>query len=1233
MGIVYEAYDHERDCRVALKTLRQLTPETLTRFKREFRAVQGIHHPNLVRLGELIANGDEWFFTMELVEGDDFLSYVRPIDSSPLRSLLKFNPRAREAPSDTADLEFDEAKLRTSLCQLAEGLAALHAAGIVHRDVKPSNVRIEHTGRLVLLDFGLIAELDGRTPTSNHRMVGTLEYMAPEQGDESAVGPEADLYSVGAVLFEALTGRAAFEGRGIEVLVGKRENDAPRPSEVTPDVPSDLDDLCAQLLHRDPAERPSATQVVRWLHAPSSAPSARTRSSNPPPIGHPHAAPAFVGRGEELALLEGALGDVRSGKAVSVLVQGESGVGKSALVRHFLERRARDPGVCVLSGPCYEREAVPYKAFDGVIDALVRFLMRLSDEAARALLPTKPGPLVQVFPVLRRVPAMAALTTTALPAMDPLELRDRAFAVLRELLARLAAQYRTIIAIDDAQWADSDSIGLLIEVLHPPDAPNLLLLATVRTAVASAVATQPQSASANELTRDLHAAIPGDVRLMNLERLPHAQACELARCILERSGGLDFVSAAWVAEEADGHPLFIDALARYSVSHTVRDERAVIRLDEVLGAPIRRLQPSERRVLELLAISSGPVAEDILAIAAQLEPDPFARAMAVLRAGHLVTTGGAHRSDLVVLYHDRIRVAVKQRIFRNERPDLHKRLATALETGGSGDAQALAAHWYGAGDTKQATRYARMAADHATHALAFERAATLYDWTLRLDTGTEEERRELYEQLGNALASAGRGARAAQAFRRAAKTANAAKALDLQRRAADQLLRAGHFDQGLDAMRGVLTAIGMKLPETRVATLATFLFWLALLRVRGLWFRRRDPSQIAAHQLTQIDTCWSVAFGLSITDTVRGAAFHNRALFLSLRAGEPHRVARALALHAGFTATRGGRWSRARAHKLLARSHQLAEASNDPHALGWAKGAACAVHYLTGNFKRAVEQFADAERIWRETPGTSWELDTIKVFAINSIAQLGRLRDLCTRTPKYLRETIERGDLYGAVNLRVGYANFRWLVEGRVDDARRELDEAMAQWSKQGFHLEHFYELLARTNLALYEGTTAAGLAQVHASWSGIDRALLFRVQPLRVLARFMRGRLALAQGVERGAEGRTNIEIARKDARAIARERVAWGEPLADLLRAGCALAGGDDGHARSALAKAVRGFAASDMELHRVVAAAAYGRLVGGDEGAREAADAAAWMKSQGVVDPPALARTIGPGLPEWT
>ncbi|MGH7295268.1 MAG: serine/threonine protein kinase, partial [Polyangiaceae bacterium] len=302
---------------------------------------------------------------------------------------------------------------------------------------------------------------------------GTPAYMAPEQAASTDVGPEADFYSVGVLLYEALTGRVPIDGAPLQVMFRKQSEQPSPPREVAPGVPPDLDALCLSLLHFHPSARPGAAAVVRALGgAPASGgdDEHRSRTLTPP----------FVGRQSELDALADAASEARE-RTTCAVVEGESGLGKSRLVRHFVERTLRDdPSTIVLFGRCYERESVPYKAFDGVVDALARFLARLPDAEARGFLSTRPAALVQVFPVLRGVPAITAAVRGAQLPVDPLEVQSRAFAALRETLARIAERRPMVVVIDDAQWADDDSHRLLTELLREPDAPRLLLVATVR---------------------------------------------------------------------------------------------------------------------------------------------------------------------------------------------------------------------------------------------------------------------------------------------------------------------------------------------------------------------------------------------------------------------------------------------------------------------------------------------------------------------------------------------------------------------------------------------------------------------------------------------------------------------------------------------------------------------------------------------------------------------------------
>ncbi len=238
MGVVYEAYDQQRGELVALKTMRRVDPSALVRFKQEFRALSDLTHTNLVNLYELFAVDDRWFFTMELVEGCDFVSYVRrrPAASLPRGSAEGPSPDRGEgvAPPPRISLDgkrppqFEEARLRDALRQLAEGIDALHQSGKLHRDIKPTNVLVTTEGRVVLLDFGLTIDLESsdRHRSLDRQVVGTLAHMSPEQASGLAITPASDWYSVGVMLYEVLTGRLPFVGSPQELIIAKRTQDS-----------------------------------------------------------------------------------------------------------------------------------------------------------------------------------------------------------------------------------------------------------------------------------------------------------------------------------------------------------------------------------------------------------------------------------------------------------------------------------------------------------------------------------------------------------------------------------------------------------------------------------------------------------------------------------------------------------------------------------------------------------------------------------------------------------------------------------------------------------------------------------------------------------------------------------------------------------------------------------------------------------------------------------------------
>jgi hypothetical protein len=322
----------------------------------------------------------------------------------------------------------DERKLRQCLPQLAAALVALHEAGCVHRDVKPSNVLVTPEGRVVLLDFGLasVAALE-----STLFVAGTPLYMAPEQAANTPATPAADWYSFGVLLFELLTGVLPFRGHMYEVLSAKQAGPAPKVRSVLPDLPADLADLCDALLVPAPEQRPSGAEVLARLGVPQP-----ERSSAPGPGQYDQS--ALIGREQEWSVLSQALSDVRErGRGLALVLRGESGVGKSTLARTFLDAQAKSGQVLTFFSRCYERELVPYKAVDGLLDAIAHFLRHAPDNLLDRVLPARASVIAQVFPVLARVEALGARDAARPQPRSP---RGARLAVQRA--ARAARQHR-----------------------------------------------------------------------------------------------------------------------------------------------------------------------------------------------------------------------------------------------------------------------------------------------------------------------------------------------------------------------------------------------------------------------------------------------------------------------------------------------------------------------------------------------------------------------------------------------------------------------------------------------------------------------------------------------------------------------------------------------------------------------------------------------------------------------
>ncbi|MCG8456564.1 MAG: hypothetical protein MI919_09805, partial [Holophagales bacterium] len=598
---------------------------------------------------------------------------------------------------------------------------------------------------------------------------------------------------------------------------------------------------------------------------------------------------------------------------------------------------------------------------------------------------------------------------------------------------------------------------------------------------------------------------------------------------------------------------------------------------------------------------------------------------------------------------------------------VHGRLAHALELTGKANPETLAVHFRATEEDERACGYAVSAAARAEDTLAFARAARLYRLALDLlpeaaaeegamgegvaggepDPGVEGERAhsdprrlpsrsELQVRLGRALGSAGLSRAAADTFLRAVES-GVVDPFDAQRSAAEKLLISGHIDRGLAVLRHVLRTVDMELVAAPWKVLVDLWLSRLRLRLRGFAFEPVREADVDPEVLRRIDVCWSVEAGLGLVDVLRASQFHARHLHLALRAGEPQRVARGLAMEVFFGSMEGisGR-------DVLERARDLAGRVEGTYAASLTEMAAGMLACSKGEWAEARERLDQAERQLRENRrGVTWELDTVRQFRAVASVSLGRWRELFAEMPALLEQAREQDDLYLQTHLLHWVECLRLLVEGRPEEAERVVADGLRSWSREGFHFQHFGHLQARVQVALYRGRGREAWEAVQAARPGLTASLLQRIELVLVQSLDLEGRsaIALAQELRRGPRdvgaARREFEALHQAAAAARRLEAAgsvWSRSLASSLEAGLASIVGRDradgeGRARAEahLEAAEAGFVRAGMVIHQAVARRRL-CMLRGDEAGTAAAESL--LRSRSVSDPEAISGIFIPG-----
>jgi hypothetical protein len=855
-----------------------------------------------------------------------------------------------------------------------------------------------------------------------------------------------------------------------------------------------------------------------------------------------------------------------------------------------------------------------------------------------ALLPRDIQALSRLFPVLRRVPAIGGARRRGESAPDPQELRQRAFGAMRDLLGRIADRRPLVLCIDDLQWGDVDSATLIRAVLRAPAPPPIMAIASYRSEDAKESACLKVLLDlAVEGMEDTGADRAKRV-FIPIDTLDARDAQKLARTLLAERDRAD-VAAETIARESGGNPLLLQQIVEHMNSRPgaeLAPQRAAgeLTLDDVLRARVGSLPADARALLEVVAVAGRPIALEIGNEVAGLAAGDR-QAVSTLRAQRLARTKDGERTLEIV--HDRIRQSVAAQIAPEDVARCHRRLAVALEGRPEVDPEILASHFFGGGDLERASEYATAAAERANQALAFERAARLYRWAtdLRTTGGTSGEAqpaevRALLVKQGDALANAGKGAAAAEAFLAAARGAAANDELEYRRRGAEQYLKSGHIDESMEILRTTLAAFGVELARTPRRALWSLIYRRALLGLRGLRSRERDPSLVTARELTRLDVLWSLSAGFGIIDTIRAADLQTRHLLLALKLGDPYRIARALTFEAAFSATPGRR-AHKRTTRLVKLAEEIAARVDQPYTQGWAVLARGMVAYLEGDHRSSRVACERAEETFRnECTGVAHEINIARLFSLFSMFYLGDFGELSRRVPRLLKEAEDNGDLYLATSLRMGLPNSMWLAADDPEGARQQVAEGMRRWTKRSFHNQHYFNMSAEAHIDLYRGDPAAAHARVLADWPKLKSSLILRIQTIRVLAVGLRGRCSLARAAEANEQERRPLVAAvEADATLLEKEGLACSIPQAELLRAGTAALRGDAAAARAELERAAAGFESVGMKAYASASRRRLGALIGGDEGRALVEAEDAWQRGEAIRNPDRFTALFAPGF----
>jgi eukaryotic-like serine/threonine-protein kinase len=751
MGVVYKAFDVNTDKTVALKVLsrRSLADEEVKRrFMREANAGANLDHPGIVKIYDFGDEEGEHYLSMEYVEGQT------------LRHLVKDTPLSPEQAVD--------------ICiAVAEALAAAHQAGVIHRDIKSENIMLTPAGDVKVMDFGLARMQNSTLITQEGGLLGTVAYMSPQQAAGEAVDHRSDIFSLGVVLYELLTGRLPF-GADYEmaVIYSILNEDPISVKDLNPQLPEALDQVVVKALRKEPNNRYQSgdefaadlrkvkeilkagleTEAVELdLIAAVDKEKREVRGFQA----------KLIGRDTEFETLKKLLVLTGESEGQTAVIAGEAGIGKSRLVAE-LEKYARNKKITTLTGRClFKQGTQPYQPFIEAIGNYFDIKGIGSDEHLSDFINEKAPDLAHLLPIYRMFLNIKDHETVNL------ESKEQLWDAIYKLIVKLSVERPIILYLDDLQWADEDTLNLFYYTSRNTISEKVMIVGTYRS---EDVLTTHDGKDHPLLEIQRQMNREGELTVIELKRLAPENIRNMVESLFPDT---DFGESFYelIFTETEGNPFFAMELVKLFKSegiiekvngmHRLREDydRFVIpsKIHDVVMMRLGRLNEEERELLEVGAVEGDSFHSDTVAACLDLRRIHVLRKLQALERDHHII----HPHDKMYRFdHGKIREILYDSILPELRTEYHLMIGDSLATAYEGQdfmAANIAHHYIEGNDQKKALPYLITAGERARIIFANDQALEYYRKALDIITIFEKDERKKEFVKGKDIVQEGMG--------------------------------------------------------------------------------------------------------------------------------------------------------------------------------------------------------------------------------------------------------------------------------------------------------------------------------------------------------------------------------------------------------------------------------------------------------------------------------------------